>query len=195
MMADKGLQELEKLRFPEGEKLFSQGDPADACYLIVQGKVGIYKVVDGRRLHLRTLMAGAIFGTAAVVDGGGRSTSAVTVAPTVLLRIPAPLLHAKLERTDPFVRQLVGTMAENLRDLHRVHQLRPRSVHDYVRLLQDQSENLRKFVINAAADVSLIEPLTAEVERLDAVIAVIRQTIEGFADRRSDAVLDPETLP
>lgn len=188
------LQELEQLRLPEGDKVFSQGEPSDAAFLIVKGKVGVHKTVDGRRIHLRTLMAGAIFGVTAVVDGGTRPATATTVAPSVLVRIPATVLHAKIDRADPLLRQVVTTLAENLRDLHRLQQMRPRSLHDYIRVLQEQSDNLRKYVINNSLDVAVLAPLTAEVERLDEVIAGIHRTVAGIGDRRADAIFETETV-
>lgn len=194
-MGDRPLQDLGQLRFPEGEKLFSQGDASDGGYLIVKGKIGLYQTIDGRRVHVRTLMAGELFGITAVVDGGVRSSTAVTVAPTVLVRIPASLLHQKLDRSDPFIRQIVGRLAEGMRDTQRAHQMRPRSIHDTVRLLQDQASNLRKFIINANIAFDHMDKLAVEVDRLDALIADIQGTVSGVVDRRSDVILDPDKLP
>lgn len=194
-MGECSLHDLEQVRFPEGDKIYSQGDPAEAAFLVVKGKIGIYKTVDSRKLHLRTLCGGAIFGVTAVVNSGQRSANAVTLAPSLLVRIPAPLLHQRLDRVDTFVRQLVTTLAENLRDLHRLHQIRPRSIHDYVRQLDDQADNLRKFMINVSMDVERATALAAEVDRLQQVVNDIRATTEGIDDRRYDVIPDLSKLP
>lgn len=190
----KSLQELEQIRYPEGERVYAQGEAAEAAFLVAKGKIGIYKTVDNRKVHVRTLCGGAIFGVTAAVDGGGRASSAVTLAPSLLVRIPTALLHGKLDKSDPFIRQLVTTLAGNLRDLHRLHQVRPRSLHDYIRQLDDQAENLRKFMINVAIDVAKLSSLSAEVDRLQGVIDDIKKVVVDVEDRRDDIFPDPSQL-
>ncbi len=187
------LQDLEQVRYPEGQKVFSQGEPSDAAFLVVKGKIGVYKAVDGRKVHLRTLCGGAVFGVTAV-DGAYRTVSAVTLAPSLLIHIPATLLQGKLEKADPFVRQLVTTLVGNLRDIHRLHQVRPRSLHDYIRQLDDQAENLRKFMINVSMDVAKLGSLAAEVDRLQGVIDDIKKVVAGVDDQRDDIIPDAARL-
>lgn len=51
------------VRFARGEFLFREGDPANACYLLREGRVGLEVSVPGRGAEVAaTLDAGAVFG-------------------------------------------------------------------------------------------------------------------------------------
>jgi len=63
----------------EGELIFKQGDPGDALYVLITGKVAIYLIgEDGNRIDLAQLGDGAYFGDLALIDGQPRSASATT---------------------------------------------------------------------------------------------------------------------
>ena len=74
--------------YRSGEIIFSQGDPGDALYGVVTGKVRISAgAADGREIFLNILEAGDTFGEIALLDGGIRTASAVTMAPSELVSI------------------------------------------------------------------------------------------------------------
>ena len=63
--------------FRVGEVVFSQGDPGDALYGVVTGKVRISAgAADGREIFLNIMEAGDTFGEIALLDGGPRTASA-----------------------------------------------------------------------------------------------------------------------
>lgn len=185
--------EVEQIRFPEGDRVFTEGDTADALFLVVKGKIGLYRTVDGRKMQLRTMTGGEVFGVTSIVNGSPRTATAVTLAPSQMVRIPAALLHQKLERTDPLIRQVMTTMAEQVRDTRRAIQMRPRSVSDYVRLLQEQADNLGKFLINTH-EVEESVVFASQIKQLQTVIDQLRVTAETVRDRREDSYVDAERL-
>jgi hypothetical protein len=82
---------LEELKYADGETVFNQGDPGDAMYFVVEGQVRIELRVDSEGLTRKTLAflgAGNHFGEMSLCDSKPRSASAVTIGPTVLLRLP-----------------------------------------------------------------------------------------------------------
>ncbi len=73
----------DEVEFPSGRAIYNEGDPSDAMYLVLEGKV---------RLHVNELdvsIAGpnAAFGTWALFDDELRVTTATTLEETRLLRI------------------------------------------------------------------------------------------------------------
>src|SRR3712207_1042513 len=60
--------------FPAGTRVFHEGDPSDACYIV---RTGSFRVTrehpDGRAITLATFGEGDIFGELAMLDGEARS--------------------------------------------------------------------------------------------------------------------------
>jgi CRP/FNR family transcriptional regulator, cyclic AMP receptor protein len=75
-------------RVPRNTTLFAQGDPGDALYAVLTGQVRIVaSTADSRVVFLNLMEPGDTFGEIAVIDGGRRTASAVTVVDSELLRI------------------------------------------------------------------------------------------------------------
>jgi NNP family nitrate/nitrite transporter-like MFS transporter len=64
----------------EGELVFKQGDPGDALYVVITGKVEIFLIgEDDQQIDLAELGDGSYFGDLALIDGQPRSASARTI--------------------------------------------------------------------------------------------------------------------
>ena len=96
------LDEIEWLRVPAGERLFSEGELADGMYLLFEGRVR-FLVEDhaGARVTWE-LDAVGVFGEGALLTGGGRSRTAVVVRDALLARLP-PARFEELAATAPGV--------------------------------------------------------------------------------------------
>lgn len=102
--------------YRSGEIIFSQGDPGDALYGVVTGKVRISAgAADGREIFLNILEAGDTFGEIALLDGGIRTASAVTMAPSELVSIRRDHFLAVLEREPQVALELLRLCGERLR--------------------------------------------------------------------------------
>ncbi len=88
-----GLQHL-----AAGALLFSQGDPGDRLYVLTEGSVSIVGSEGGQRYV--SYSPGAIFGEAAMLDGAGRSASAMADGPAVVHTLSAAALD-ELATSDP----------------------------------------------------------------------------------------------
>jgi HEAT repeat protein len=73
----------EEVSFEEGEVIFAAGDPGDALFLVVEGKV---KITAGDRI-LAELGTREVFGEMAVLDPAPRSATAVATAPVIAVRL------------------------------------------------------------------------------------------------------------
>ncbi len=69
-----------------GKVIISEGDKADKVYLIIEGKVKVYKIdSSGFEVELATIEKGNIFGEMALFDKGVRSACVKTIEPSKFL--------------------------------------------------------------------------------------------------------------
>jgi CRP-like cAMP-binding protein len=73
----------EEQPFAAGDQVFSEGEPGDALYLVVEGAVKVHR---GPR-QLAQLGVRDVFGEMAVLDSEPRSTSVTALKDAVLLKI------------------------------------------------------------------------------------------------------------
>ena len=72
-------------RLGDGEVLFLKGDPGDALYGVLSGKVSIStSAPNGKELILSIVEAGGVFGEIALLDGKPRSADATAMDATTL---------------------------------------------------------------------------------------------------------------
>ncbi|WP_257476829.1 Crp/Fnr family transcriptional regulator [Acidipropionibacterium jensenii] len=105
---------------PRGAVLFEAGDPARDLFLVVSGKVKLTRpnpvTTPSHRESLLWLMGpGDMFGELSLVDGGSRSTTATTITPASLLRVPGSGLKELVETEHDVALALLGRLSERLR--------------------------------------------------------------------------------
>jgi CRP-like cAMP-binding protein len=79
-----------------GDMLFNEGDPPEALYLVLRGRLAIALAnpIDRRESVIALMEAGDLFGEMGMLDGGLRSAMARALEPTSVLSIPyAPVLE------------------------------------------------------------------------------------------------------
>lgn len=100
----------------QGEIVFSQGDPGDALYGIVRGKVRVSAGdSDGREIFFNLLGPGAVFGEIALLDGGARTATVTVVSAGELLSLARAPFIALLERESRVALELLRLCGERLR--------------------------------------------------------------------------------
>jgi CRP-like cAMP-binding protein len=126
-------------QFGAGESLMLQGDPSDALYVLLSGRVRVLRQHDDlpNPLILAELGPGALVGEMGVLDGEVRSATVTAIEPTETLEVPAAtvtavmkdhpqladgllrLVSRRLRTTDSLVEQarleLVALVADHLR--------------------------------------------------------------------------------
>ncbi len=103
--------------FPEGVRVFHEGDKSDACYVV---KSGTFRVTrehpDGRAITLATLETGDIVGELAMLDGEVRSASVETLGGEgELLALPATDMLSLLERNPDITVKIAAALTRRLR--------------------------------------------------------------------------------
>ena len=78
---------MDQVTIDAGENVVAEGDPADALFVVQEGRLEVISVEDGRPVTLRYLRAGDMFGETALEPGMRRTASVVAIEPTTLLSI------------------------------------------------------------------------------------------------------------
>ncbi len=112
---------LQERRLAAGAVLFAEGDAGDCLYVVVSGSVSILSAPDtqGRTQRYLSVSPGMMIGETAMLDGGGRSASAVADADTVVHALTQDSLDA-IGRNHPEVairlyRNMAVHLAQRLR--------------------------------------------------------------------------------
>jgi len=101
---------------PRGVVLFSEGDPGDRLYIIIEGKIKLGRASgDGRENLLAILGPGEMFGELSLFDPGPRNATATAVADTSLLGVGSDDLVTWLNGRPDVARQLLRSLARRLR--------------------------------------------------------------------------------
>jgi CRP-like cAMP-binding protein len=102
----------DQVELPADHVMCHEGAPGRECFIIVTGQADV--TLDGA--HLATITAGETVGEMALLDGGRRSATVTTTAPTVALVIEGQrfeaLVHSMPAVSQAVVRALSGRLRE-----------------------------------------------------------------------------------
>jgi CRP/FNR family transcriptional regulator, cyclic AMP receptor protein len=106
-----------KRSLPKRAVIINEGDPADALYIILTGRVKVYAAdADGREVVLLTQGPGEYFGEM-MLDEGPRSASVMTLEPSTFLVIPKASLRQFLVQNPAFALRLIEKLIHRVRAL------------------------------------------------------------------------------
>jgi len=102
--------------YPEGSIVFSQGDPGDALYGVVTGKVRISaSASDGKEVFLNIMEPGDTFGEIALLDGNPRTATASATATAELIMIMREPFLGLLQREPTLSVHLLRLLCQRIR--------------------------------------------------------------------------------
>jgi CRP/FNR family transcriptional regulator, cyclic AMP receptor protein len=106
------------LRRPSGTVIQLEGDPAEAMYVVVSGRVKIARIAaGGREQVLYVVGPGAHFNTVAIFDGGTCPANAEVIADADLLQLPGDQLRQAVEAHPDLSLSLLREFTGRLRHL------------------------------------------------------------------------------
>lgn len=138
--------------FPEGMFVCREGEPGEAIYLVVKGRVEIVKQLDVQsERHLNELGPGELFGEMAILQEGTRTASVRTVGPTTVLEIGQEPFLTVLGRSPSLGVRILVRMTNRLRDsdqqaideLRRANEELTEALHKLERLDRSKSDFIR----------------------------------------------------
>ena len=97
-----------------GEVLFRRGDPGDAAYTVLSGRLRIVDDSAGERA-LNEVGAGEIVGEMALLSAERRSATVLAVRDSLLARVPAAAFHRLIERQPVVLKRISALLGERLR--------------------------------------------------------------------------------
>ena len=97
-----------------GETLFRRGDPGNAAYIVISGRLRVIDDTAGERA-LNEIGAGETLGEMALLSCERRSATVFAVRDSLLARLPAAAFHRLVERHPPVLRRISGLLVERLR--------------------------------------------------------------------------------
>jgi len=104
--------------FDRGDHVFKEGDDSTSFFVVVTGRVKVYKQApDGRNVILELFGPGCPLGAVAVYEARPYPASAVALDATTCVTIPRDAFFELLERHPSLVRGLLGSLSLRLVEL------------------------------------------------------------------------------
>jgi predicted acylesterase/phospholipase RssA/CRP-like cAMP-binding protein len=97
-----------------GETLFRRGEPGDAAYIVISGRL---RIVDGARA-LNEVGAGETLGEMALLSGEPRSATVYAVRDSLLAKLPTDAFNRLVHRHPSVLRRITGHLVERLRRIN-----------------------------------------------------------------------------
>jgi CRP-like cAMP-binding protein len=174
-----------------GQRIFEQGDPGDALYVVIEGSVQIAALSpDGRELTIAILGPGECFGDLALLDGRPRSAGARAGQQTRAFVVSRQAFVAWVEARPSASRAMLQTLSLRLRQ--KDDQLADLA-------LSDVSHRLAKRLCSLSITHSRTGRRPSESRiaitqsELAAALGVSRQAVNG-STRRSPATSSSNTV-
>ena len=107
----------EEVRLEPGQTVFEQGDPADAFYVLFEGRVHFTVASGGQDADFGTQTDGAFFGGAPILLKAPTPATGHVLRPSRLIRLSADDFRQMLEAIPSTTRAIIGASAERIQQL------------------------------------------------------------------------------
>lgn len=107
----RGSGSFQTVRFVAGEHVIREGETGDAAYIVLSGRLEVYKLEGGRPLALRSLGPGDVFGETSIFAASRRTASVRVVEDATLTKITSDLIEEELASMKPWMGAFVRTLA------------------------------------------------------------------------------------
>lgn len=104
-------------RYPEGQVLFSEGDPGDTLLILEEGRVKVSRFTSsGQEIVLAVSEAPTSFGELALIDGAPRSATVTAQTPVVVRVLPRAALMGLVNNEPSVAMALLQGLVAMIRD-------------------------------------------------------------------------------
>lgn len=181
------------LPFPAGTLIVREGDRADEAYVIMSGRCEAFRVERGRRVPLRTLGPGDVFGEAALFDAEPRNASVVALEEVTAVAVTREVLSSELG-TDTWIGTFVRALISRFRDFDARHAL-TRRVTENARIASLLIHHLSRagtWMRGGAVGMSWSRLWPAVQDECgiseEAALAIVGRTADLHYDRETDTI-------
>lgn len=105
---------MEKRKFFKGELICQEGTPGLTMYIILSGKVRIYKMMNMEKIELAILGSGDFCGEMSLLLEGTRTASMEAITDTEVLILNRESLLKKIQQDPTFTLHMIRTMAARM---------------------------------------------------------------------------------
>lgn len=114
------INEAKRLQLSEGQHVFREHESGDAAFVVLDGKIAIYRAAEQGEQVLATLGKGAMFGEMALIDNQARMASAKAIeGQAMVLVVTRDAFKKRMDMLDPFTRGLIKILSENIRTIQK----------------------------------------------------------------------------
>lgn len=106
--------------FKAGDKIINEGDTSNDLYMMIKGKVGVYK---GEELIAEIEEAMSYFGEMAAILGEPRTASIVALEDSEFMVVPGDKLSTLIDVSPAVGKKIIATLAQRLKDMNRERHL------------------------------------------------------------------------
>ncbi|MEE8576746.1 MAG: Crp/Fnr family transcriptional regulator [candidate division Zixibacteria bacterium] len=108
-------------RLVSGELLFLQGDSVHGFFLLISGRVRIYKSSpDGKEYTLHQVQPGQMFAEAAMFKGEGYPANCAALADSKIVLLPQEAFFQLLRKSPEISLKMMGALSSYLRDFNQM---------------------------------------------------------------------------
>lgn len=117
----------ENVHLPADRKLYREDDEADSAYVVISGRIALYREVEGVRAEVGSAGPGSMLGELALIADTRRLTSAAAAIDSEIIRLNRKMFHRILEEYPEAAARLHQHILEDLQDMiARIESLAPR---------------------------------------------------------------------
>jgi CRP/FNR family cyclic AMP-dependent transcriptional regulator len=108
--------------FDVGDIIFEEGSTGRELFVVLDGRIDIFKLDGATKTMIVTLGKGEFFGEMAVIDGSARSATAVAAAPkTRVMRINHARFVYLVSQQPAFALMVMDALSKRLRASNALH--------------------------------------------------------------------------
>jgi CRP-like cAMP-binding protein len=108
--------------FDVGDVIFEEGSIGRELFVVLDGRIDIFKLDGATKTMIVTLGKGEFFGEMAVIDGSARSATAVAAAPkTRVMRINHARFVYLVSQQPAFALMVMDALSKRLRASNALH--------------------------------------------------------------------------
>lgn len=105
------------LRFlAKGERLITEGEKADSVFIVKEGQLRAFRMVDGSEVLLGHIERGEFVGEMAYINGEPRAANVDAMTSAELIEVPVGTLERVLYRRPAWSKTLMQTLAKRLKN-------------------------------------------------------------------------------
>ncbi len=98
----RGSGSFQTVRFAAGDHVIREGEIGDAAYIVLAGRLEVYKLEAGHHRSLRWLGPGDVFGETSIFAASRRTASVLVVEDATLTKITSDLIEEELTSMKPW---------------------------------------------------------------------------------------------